>query len=133
MVAAAAVVEPTILFVHLRQARPGSRRRQRAFYFGGAMVIAAAWSSTIGVGISLGTHVGLASLLGICTPLCLTAVVGPHMRTPAGARCVLAAAVVAVGTSSYAPPGLSLLLAMAAGAVAGGGRAAVKSDGRGTS
>lgn len=120
MLAAAVVVDPMWLIARRRQAQPGTTGERRAFFAGGAVMLAAGWSAMIGAGVFLRTPADAASFLGICTPLCLSAIVAPHLRTAAGARCVCAAGVVAVATSSWTS-GTGLLLAMAAGAAAGSG------------
>jgi branched chain amino acid efflux pump len=118
LLAAAVVIDPIWLIARRRQAQPGTPQERRAFFGGAAATLAAGWSAMIGAGILLGTPQDATSILGICTPLCLSAIVAPHLRTAAGARCVCAAAVVAALTSSW-PSGTGLLMAMAAGAAAG--------------
>jgi predicted branched-subunit amino acid permease len=118
LVAAAFVVDPTWLIASRRQAEPGTIEERRAFFGGAAATLAAGWSAMIGAGILVGNPQDAASFLGICTPVCLSAIVAPHLRTAGGARCVLAAGVVAAWTSSW-PSGTGLLVAMAAGAAAG--------------
>ena len=58
------------------------------------------------------------SLLQMCVPACLTAVVGPHLRTSAGARAVVAAVAVAWVGRDW-PAGAAPLTAMLAAALAG--------------
>jgi predicted branched-subunit amino acid permease len=118
LLAAALVIDPTWLIARRRQAQPGTEEERRAFFGGAAATLAVGWSAMIGAGILLGTPQVATSFLGICTPLCLSAVVAPALRTAGGARCVSAAGVVAAWTSSW-PSGTGLLLAMAAGAAAG--------------
>ena len=118
LLAAAVVIDPMWLIAERRQAQPGTTGERRAFFGGAGATLAAGWSAMIGAGIILGTPQDATSFLGICTPLCLTAIVAPHLRTAAGARCVCAAGVVAALTSSW-PSGTGLIAAMAAGAAAG--------------
>ena len=122
LLAAAAVIDPTLMLATRRRTQPGTLTQQRAYYAGAAVVLAIGWAAMIAAGIALGAQQSAAQLLAICTPLCLAAIVGPHLRTAAGVRCVVAAATVALATSSW-PAGSGLLLAMAVGAVSGGWRA----------
>ena len=69
-------------------------------------------------GRALGAGAGAAALLQMCVPACLAAVVGPHLRTSAGARAVLAAVVVAWVGRDW-PAGTVPLAAMLAAALAG--------------
>jgi predicted branched-subunit amino acid permease len=118
LLAAAVVIDPMWLIATRRQAQAGTSGERRAFFGGAAATLAAGWSAMIGAGILLGTPQDATSFLGICTPLCLSAIVAPHLRTAAGARCICAAGVVAAMTSSW-PSGTGLLIAMAAGTAAG--------------
>lgn len=118
LLAAAVVIDPMWLIARRRQAQPGTTGERRAFFGGAAAMLAAGWSAMIVAGTLLGTPRSATSFLGICMPLCLSAIVVPHLRTAAGARCVCAAGVVAASTSSW-PSGTGLLVSMAAGAAAG--------------
>ena len=118
LLAAAAVIDPMWLVARRREEQPGTTDERRAFFAGAAATLAAGWTAMIGAGTLLGTPQDATSYLGICTPLCLSAIVVPHLRTAAGARCVCAAGVAAALTSSW-PSGTGLLVAMAAGAAAG--------------
>jgi predicted branched-subunit amino acid permease len=123
LVAAAAVIDPTWAVANRREAEPGSVNQRRRHFLGAAAALAFGWSAMIGVGIGLGAQPSGGSLLSVCTPLCLAAIVGPHLRSSAGVRCVVAAACVALLTTDW-PAGTGLIAAMAAGAAAGvlGGR-----------
>jgi len=118
LMAAALIIDPTWLIARRRQEQPGTTQDRRAFFGGAAATLAGGWSATIGAGMLLGTPQVATSFLGLCTPLCLAAIVAPHLRTAGGTRCVSAAGLVAVWTSSW-PSGTGLLLAMAAGGAAG--------------
>jgi predicted branched-subunit amino acid permease len=118
LVAAALIIDPTWLVATRRQEQPGTAEERRAFFGGAAATLAAGWAAMIGAGTLLGTPQVATSFLGILTPLCLSAIVAPHLRTAGGVRCVCAAAVVAAWTSSW-PSGTGLLLAMSVGAAAG--------------
>jgi predicted branched-subunit amino acid permease len=121
LLAAAAVIDPMWLVARQRQDQPGTIDDRRAFFAGAAVILATGWSAIIGAGILLGARQDAAAVLGFSTPLCLTAIVAPHLRTVGGARCVAAAGGVAAVTSSW-PSGTGLLAAMAAGAAAGSWR-----------
>lgn len=118
LAAAAVVIDPMWLIAERRQVQPGTNSQRRAFFGGAGVTLAAGWSTMIGAGVVLGASGDAASFLAICTPLCLSAVVAPHLRTPAGVRTVGAAGIVAAVTASW-PSGTGLLVAMAAGAAAG--------------
>ena len=118
LAAAAFVVDPTWMVARQRELHPGTVEERRAFYAGAGFAMAVGWSATIGAGIVLVTPPAATSFFGIGTPLCLSTIVAPHLRTTAGLRCVCAAGLVAALTSTW-PAGTGLLMAMAAGAVAG--------------
>jgi predicted branched-subunit amino acid permease len=118
LAAAAVVVDPTWMVARQRELHPGTVEERRAFYAGAAVVLALGWSATIGAGIVLATPPDATSFLAIGTPLCLSAIVAPHLRTTAGFRCVCAAGVVSALTSTW-PAGTGLLMAMAVGAAVG--------------
>jgi predicted branched-subunit amino acid permease len=118
LLAAAVVIDPIWLVARRRQEHPGTTAERRAFFAGAAATLAAGWSAMIGAGALVGTPQDATSFLGICLPLSLSAIVVPHLRAAAGARCVCAAGVVAALTSSW-PSGTGILVAMAAGAAAG--------------
>ena len=124
LLAAAVVIDPMWLIAERRQAQRGTTGKRRAFFGGAGATLAVGWSAMIGVAILLGTPQDETSLLGICMPLCLTAIVAPHLRTAAGVRCVCAAGVVTALTSSW-PSGTGLLAAMAAGHTAVGAMTAL--------
>ena len=98
---------------------------RRHYYAGAASVLLVGWSGAVAAGAVFGraapdTGSGPAALLQMCVPACLAVVVGPHLRTSAGARAVLAAVVVARVGRDW-PSGTGLLVAMAAAALAGSG------------
>ncbi len=70
-------------------------------------------------GAGLGSVATSAAALGIAIPLCLTAIVAPHLRVPGGVAAIAAGCVSAVATSSW-PAGYGIPVAMAAAAAAGG-------------
>lgn len=123
LLAAAVVIDPLWALVSRRTGQGGTVRDHRRYYVGAASVIVLAWPTTIAIGAAiggsaLGAGSGAASLLQMCVPACLAAVVGPHLRTSAGARAVLAAVVVAWVGRDW-PGGTGPLSAMVAAALAG--------------
>jgi predicted branched-subunit amino acid permease len=117
---AASLVNDLTWMLALRQvagsAHPSSVRRH---YFGAGTVFGIGWIASVTAGLFLGTNAELSTVLAVCIPLCLSSMVGPHLRVSGGVRCVAAAAGVAVATSSWSP-GLSMVAAMTAGAACGG-------------
>ena len=121
LLTAGAVIDPMWQVARQREAQGGTPAERRAFFAGAAATLAGGWAASIGAGAVLGTGHGTASSLAVFTPLCLAAVVAPHLRTAAGARCVVAAGLVTILTSAW-PSGTGILTAMVAGAAAGGWR-----------
>ena len=130
LLAAAVVIDPLWALVSRRAAQPGTAADHRRYYTGAASVLVLVWPAAVAAGVLLAgsapaggpgaAPAGAASLLAMCVPACLAAVVGPHLRTSAGARAVLAAVLVGWVTRGW-PDGTGLLTAMAAAALAGGG------------
>lgn len=123
MVAAAFVIDPLWALTSRRMQQDGTVHAGRHYYAGAAVVLLLGWTTAVATGAVLGgtvpdTGSGPAALLQMCVPACLAAVVGPHLRTSAGARAVLAAVLVAWVGRDW-PAGTGLLLAMAAAALAG--------------
>lgn len=130
LLAAAVVIDPLWALTSRRAAQPGTAAEHRRYYAGAASVLVLAWPAAMGAGLLMGgsaagggsgaASVGAASLLAMCVPACLAAVVGPHLRTSAGTRAVVAAVLVGWLTRGW-PEGTGLLTAMAAAALAGSG------------
>jgi predicted branched-subunit amino acid permease len=99
---------------------PASQRRR---FLAAGVTLGVGFSSTVAVGMLVGTRIA-ADDLAIAVPLCLLALVGPGLRDPANRRTVLVAASVAWATSGW-PSATGLLAATVAGCIAGelpGGR-----------
>ncbi len=77
----------------------------------------ARWGWIPGGDADPGTHSTAA--FGIAIPLCLTAIVAPHLRLRGGVAAVTAGCVAALATSMW-PAGYGIPAAMAAAALAGG-------------
>jgi hypothetical protein len=75
------------------------------------------WSTVIAIGALVGSRVDAAHL-AITAPLCLAALVGPHLRV-SGTRLVCVVAAVTAVAARNLPSGTGLLAAVAAGCVAG--------------
>jgi predicted branched-subunit amino acid permease len=121
--AAATVVEPTWAVAEQRRREsdgsPEDEVAARRHYAGAAVAVTVGWLAAVTAGALLGRADGLVPYLAVALPLCLVVMVVPHLRLPGGVAAVLAAA----GTTVVARqvlPGLEILLAMAAAAVAGG-------------
>ena len=120
LLAAAVVIDPLWALSSRRAGQAGTARERRLFYAGAGGTLVVVWPVAIGVGALLGgsslaSGWATASLLQMCLPVSLAAVVGPWLRTSAGARAVLAAAVVGWLGHTW-PSGTGLLAAMAAAA-----------------
>lgn len=123
LAAAAVVIDPVWALTSRRLALPGSVAGNRSYYTGAAAVLVVAWPTAMAAGVLMGGGVlgagtGAAALLQMCVPACLAAVVGPALRTSAGARAVLAAVAVAWVGRDW-PAGTMPLTAMLAAALAG--------------
>ena len=118
LLAAAFVVEPTWLVALQRGEAPGGPAERRWHYAGAALVLTAGWLLFVTAGLAVGRlNTPVLSIIG---PLCLTAVVVPHLRLPGGTIAVVAAVVATlVGMAAPVPPGVIPPLAMAAAAAAG--------------
>jgi predicted branched-subunit amino acid permease len=116
--AAATVVDPTWQISDRRAREPGSPSERRFHYAGAATVLAVCWTTGVSAGMVLGGVDRLATHLSVAVPLCLVALVIPHLRVPGGPGAVVAATATAVLTRSW-PSGTGLLVAMAAAAGVG--------------
>jgi len=132
LAAGAVVIDPLWALVSRRMAQSGgSARSHRLYYTGAASVLALSWPAATAAGVLLTVSAtngepglastGAASLLAMCVPACLAAVVGPHLRTSAGARVVLVAVLVGWFARDW-PDGAGLLAAMVAAGLAGTAR-----------
>ena len=118
LLAAATVIDPTWMIAERRAAEPGSLADRRAHYTGAAAVLTVGWCGAVAAGAVLGAGSDLADLLAIATPLCLVAIVAPHMRRSGGSAAVSGAAAVAWLMRGL-PAGTGLILAMATAAALG--------------
>jgi predicted branched-subunit amino acid permease len=118
LLVAASVIDPSWLIADRRAAGPGGIAERRAHYTGAAVTLAAAWTTGVTAGALLGAAGPALTELAAAVPLCLVAVVAPHVRVPGGGLAVLAAGLTAVLARGL-PPGFGLLLCMAAAAAAG--------------
>jgi predicted branched-subunit amino acid permease len=114
---AATIVEPTWAMAEHRL-RTGGPIGARAHYFGAAGMLTVGWTAAVTLGTLIGRVDGLASHLAVAVPLCLVAMVAPHLRLPGGIAAIAAAAGTAVVARAVVP-GFELLPAMAAAAAAG--------------
>jgi len=83
-----------------------------------AVVLTVGWTAAVTVGAVLGANDALTEVLAIALPLCLVAIVAPHLRVPGGVAAVAGAAVVTLATRTW-PAGSGMLLAIAAAAMCG--------------
>lgn len=118
LLAAATVIDPTWMIAERRAAEPGSVADRRAHYTGAAAVLTVGWCGAVAAGAVLGSATDRADLLAIATPLCLVAIVAPHVRRAGGAAAVSGAAAVA-WLARDLPAGTGVLLAMATAAALG--------------
>ena len=118
LLAAATVIDPTWIIAERRAAEPGSLAERRAHYAGAAAVLTVGWCGAVAAGAVLGATTDLADLLAIATPLCLVAIVAPHLRRAGGTAAVSGAAAVAWLTRDL-PPGSGVLLEMGTAAALG--------------
>jgi predicted branched-subunit amino acid permease len=116
LVAAPLIIDPTWAVASGRDPA-ASRRAERRFFLAAGVTLGVGWSAMIGVGAVLGARLD-GGHLAVAVPLCLAALVGPHLRaSDTRVVCVVAGAVAAV--FAHLPAGTALLVAVAAGCVAG--------------
>lgn len=118
LLAAAVVIDPTWMLASRRAAAGGSLDMQRAHFAGAAVILTAGWTIAVTAGALLGTAAAATGVLAIAVPLCLVAIVVPHLRLPGGFVAVVVAAGVTAATASW-PAGSGMLLAMVAAAACG--------------
>jgi predicted branched-subunit amino acid permease len=119
--AAATIIDPTWALAQDRYSRPGSEGALRAWYAGAAAMLAVGWGAAVTAGFLSGGSLSVSAGWKLVSPLLLLALVVPQVRTAGAYRAVAAAAVVAVCAGPL-PSGTAVVLAMAAGALAGRGR-----------
>ena len=115
---AATIVEPTYALAEQRRATGAGADGALAHYAGAAAAVTVGWTAVVTLGAVIGRTWAPVDYLAVAVPLCLVALVAPHLRLPGG----IAAIATAVGTAVCARailPRSEILLAMAAAAVAG--------------
>jgi predicted branched-subunit amino acid permease len=118
LLAAAVIIDPTWMMAVRRAERGGTLAERRAHFTGAAMVLTACWTLSVSAGVFLGGSPAAGGALAIAGPLCLAAIVVPHLRTPGGFLAMVAAAGATLAGSRM-PSGTGVLLAMAAAAIVG--------------
>lgn len=118
MAASAMVVDPVWVLVERRALDEGSDRLRRAHYLGCGVTLALAWLVAVTAGMVAGSAAHATAPLAVAVPLCLVAIVLPHLRAPGGWAAVAAAIATALVTRSW-PAGSGLLASMALAALAG--------------
>jgi len=118
LAAAAFLIEPTWVVALQRAESPGTVSERRWHYAGATVVLTFGWLLVVTGGLALG-QLSTPSL-SVIGPLCLVAIVTPHLRLPGGIAAVIAAgAATLLGVAMTLPSGVIPLLAMAAAVVAG--------------
>lgn len=118
LAAAAFVIEPTWVVAVQRAESPGTDAQRRWHFVGATVVLTSGWLLAVTAGLALGRL--STPVLSVIAPLCLIAVVVPHLRLPGGVGAVLAAvAFTLLGVAMSLPSGVIPLVAMAAAAAAG--------------
>ncbi|MDV3222775.1 AzlC family ABC transporter permease [Intrasporangium sp.] len=118
LVAAAFVIEPTWVVALQRAESPGTDAERRWHFAGATLTLTLGWLLVVTAGLALG-QLSL-PVLSIVGPICLLAIVLPHLRLPGGLAAVLAAAAATVGGVRMSlPSGAIPLLAMGVAAAAG--------------
>jgi predicted branched-subunit amino acid permease len=118
LLAAAVIIDPTWMLATRRAERGGTLTQRRAHFVGAAIVLTVCWTFSVSAGVCLGGSPAVGGTLAIAGPLCLAAIVVPHLRTPGGFAAMIAAAGMTLAASSL-PSGTGVLLAMAAAAIVG--------------
>ena len=116
LVAAPLIIDPTWALTDT-QGDPGTPAAERRFFLAAGLTLGVGWSTMIALGAVVGSRVDAAHL-AIAAPLCLAALVGPHLRLT-GTRLVCAVAAVTAVAGRQLPGGTGLLAAIAAGCAAG--------------
>ena len=118
MLAAFTIIDPTWMLANRRADQAGTLAQRRSHFIGAAVVLTVGWTAAVTVGAVLGANDALTEVLAIALPLCLVAIVAPHLRVPGGVAAVAGAAVVTLATGTW-PAGSGMLLAIAAAAMCG--------------
>jgi len=118
LLAATVIIDPTWLVASRRAEHGGPTALQRVHFAGAATVLTVGWIAAVTAGMFLRPSGAATAVLGIALPLCLAAILVPHLRMPGGIVAILVAAAVALGTTTM-PSGSSTMLAMASAAICG--------------
>lgn len=116
LLAASLVIDVTWAFATDRPA--GSERDERRYFLTIGLGLGAVWCAAIGVGAVFGGRIDVAAM-DVVAPLCLVSLIAPHLRRRAGLATVVVAAAVAAIAIPRLPAGTGLLVAAAAGCLAG--------------
>jgi len=116
LLAASLVIDATWALANDRPV--GTPRDERRFFLTVGLGLGAVWCTAIGIGAAFGGRLDLAAM-DVIAPLCLVTLVAPHLRKRAGRATVVVAAVVAIIAVPRLPAGTGLLVAAAAGCLAG--------------
>ena len=100
LLAATVIIDPTWLVASRRADQGGSPNLQRAHFAGAAGVLTVGWFAAVTAGTFLRPSGAATTLLGIALPLCLAALLVPHLRMPGGTIAILVAATVTLGTTT---------------------------------
>jgi predicted branched-subunit amino acid permease len=117
-VGAALIIDPTWALADARAARPATTAEDRHFYLAAGITLATGWLVTVTSGMVLGDRLGPDIGLDVAVPLCLIGLAAPRVAEAADWAVVAAAAAVAAVAAGL-PAGTGLVLAIAAGALAG--------------
>ena len=119
LLAATVIIDPTWLVASRRAEHGGSTALQRVHFAGAATVLTVGWIAAVTAGMFLRPSGAATAVLGIALPLCLAAILVPHLRIPGGIVAILVAAAVALLGTTTMPSGSSTMLAMASAAICG--------------
>ncbi len=119
LLAAATVIDPTWMLAERRAGEPGGLAERRAHYVGAATCLTLGWVVWVTAGAVFGAVAQSAAPLSVAVPLCLTAIVAPHLHAGGGVAAIAAGCGTALVTSTW-PAGYGIPVAMAAAATAGG-------------
>jgi predicted branched-subunit amino acid permease len=118
LLAAATIIDPTWMLASRSAGQDGTVAQRRAHFTGAAIVLTVGWTAAVTAGAALGSFETLTAVLAVAVPLCLVAIVAPHVRMKGGVAAIAVAAAVTLATTSW-PAGSGMLLAMAAAATGG--------------
>jgi predicted branched-subunit amino acid permease len=126
-VAAALVIDPTWAIAERNAASGASKREQRAYFLASGLTLGVGWSGVMAIGAIAGARAdGLD--LDVVVPICLASLLGPALRDPVDRCAALAGALTMVFTRGW-PAGTGIVVAIAAGTVAGAAGSSLLSPG----